>query len=78
MVKAKDGSKKIVGSFKTVKEAAEFMVNSNKAANVTAALWNINSALLKSEGRTKKSKSHPIKGQPRKTAYGLTWYTTKR
>lgn len=74
-IKAKEG-KKIVGVFGTMAEAAEAMVAAG-AANTTAAKWNINAALNGTEGR-KSDSVHHFNGQPRKTAYGLTWYTTKR
>lgn len=75
MIKAKEG-KKIVGSYKTMDEAAAAMVKKG-AANVLAAKWNINSAIRGNEGRVNDTQYHQ-NGQPRKTAYGYTWSTTKR
>lgn len=76
MIKAKEG-KKVVGSYKNIEEACSAMVKAKKAANVTAAKWNINSAIRGNEGRVEDTQYHQ-NGQPRKTAYGYTWNTTKR
>lgn len=75
MIKAKDG-KKVVGSYKTIEEAANAMVK-NGAANINAAVWNINAVIRGNEGRVNDTQYHQ-NGQPRKTAYGFTWSTTKR
>lgn len=75
MIKAKDG-KKVVGSYKTIEEAAKAMVVKG-AANLGAAIWNINAAIRGNEGRIKDTQYHQ-NGQPRKTAYGFSWTTTKR
>lgn len=76
MIKAKEG-KKVVGSYKTMEEACAAMVK-NGAANMNAAKFNISAAIRGNEGRTKADSYHPVLGQPRKTAYGYTWSTTKR
>lgn len=77
MIKAKEG-KKIVGAYKTMEEACKAMVMAKKAANLAAAKYNITAAINGNEGRTKVDSYHPVLGQPRKTAYGYTWNTTKR
>lgn len=68
MVKAKE-NKKVVGSYKTVKEAAQAMVDQKKAVNVKAAAWNIYAALAGGVNRNGVS-------QTVSTAYGYSWSQT--
>lgn len=77
MIKAKE-NKKVVGSYKTINEACEAMVNAGKAANLNAAKINIGAAINGTEGRKKTSCYHAKLGQPRYTAYGYSWSVTKR
>lgn len=69
MVKAKE-NKKVVGSYKTIKEAAEAMFEQGKAASVNAAKWNIYVALRGHDNRT-------LGERVRNTAYGYSWSKTE-
>lgn len=77
MIKAKE-NKKVVMSFKTLREACENMVSTGKAASMNAASYNIRSAIRGHEGRTVVSGKHTKLPGPRMTAYGYTWSETKR
>lgn len=67
MVKAKNG-KTVIGSYKTIREAAEAMVAANAAVNVTSAMVNIKNAIRGSEPRATEN--------TRSTAYGYSWTQT--
>lgn len=67
MVKAKNG-KTVVGSYKTISEAAEAMVLSGKASNINSAKINISNALRGFELRSQ--------ANHRFTAYGYSWSQT--
>lgn len=77
MIKAKKDNK-IVASFKTLQEAGQAMVEANAAATTKGAMQNIASAINGTEGRKFATKDHPVLGQPRLTAYGYKWVSTKR
>lgn len=74
MVKAKE-NKKVVGSYKTVTEAAQAMIDAGRTStqNIFTAAWNIRSAMNGSEARNISAASHTY---ARHTAYGYEWSET--